>query len=282
MALIPPQFLDAVVAIGVGDDPDKRKWIGSGFLYARAEKALENNKKTYTMYLVSNNHVLKGHKRIYIKFNSSTDLTSKDYVIDLIAKNGKQKWVSHGEADVGAMWINVNELRNEERKFSYFHSDDHSANVQKLNDIGVSEGDGVYVLGFPMGMVDTTRQYVVCRSGCISRIQDVLEGKPNGFLIDATVFPGNSGGPVLIRPEQSSIKGTKAIMQSYLIGIVESYVPYNDVAISQQTLRPRIIFEENSGLTSVITIDRVNETVERERMRIKARISKATRKTSKK
>ena len=88
MALIPPHFLDAVVAIGVGDKPDKRQWIGTGFLYARAEKALENNKKTYTFYLVSNNHVLKGHKRIYIKFNSSTDLTSKDYVMDLIAKNG--------------------------------------------------------------------------------------------------------------------------------------------------------------------------------------------------
>ena len=32
MALIPPHYLDAVVAIGVGDDPEERKWIGTGFL----------------------------------------------------------------------------------------------------------------------------------------------------------------------------------------------------------------------------------------------------------
>ena len=32
MALIPPHYLDAVVAIGVGDDPEERKWIGTGVL----------------------------------------------------------------------------------------------------------------------------------------------------------------------------------------------------------------------------------------------------------
>jgi len=33
MALIPPRFLDTVVAIGFGDDPEKRRWIGTGLLY---------------------------------------------------------------------------------------------------------------------------------------------------------------------------------------------------------------------------------------------------------
>ena len=35
-----------------------------------------------------------------------------------------------------------------------------------------------------------------------------------------------------------------------------------DIAVSQQTHRPRIVFEENSGLAEVIPIDRVNETIE--------------------
>ena len=33
MALLPPFFLDTVVAIGIGDTPTKRHWIGTGFIY---------------------------------------------------------------------------------------------------------------------------------------------------------------------------------------------------------------------------------------------------------
>jgi S1-C subfamily serine protease len=76
------------------------------------------------------------------------------------------------------------------------------------------------------------------------------------FLIDANIFPGNSGGPVVTRPEISSIEGTKAIDKAALIGIVKSYLTYKDVAVSQQTGKPRVIFEENSGLALVETVDR--------------------------
>jgi hypothetical protein len=74
-------------------------------------------------------------------------------------------------------------------------------------------------------------------------------------LIDALVFPGNSGGPVITRPELTSIEGTKRQNNAYLLGVVRAYVPYQDVAISQQTGRPRIAFEENSGLAEVIPMD---------------------------
>jgi hypothetical protein len=76
------------------------------------------------------------------------------------------------------------------------------------------------------------------------------------------VFPGNSGGPVVTRPEITSIQGTKSFNKAALIGVVSAYLPYRDVAISQQTRRARIIFEENSGLSSVVPIDRVAEVLE--------------------
>jgi hypothetical protein len=118
------------------------------------------------------------------------------------------------------------------------------------------------VLGFPMGNVGVERNYVVVRQGAIARIRDSIAGTVKQFLIDATVFPGNSGGPVVTRPEITSIKGTKPLHEANLIGVVASYLPYQDIAISTQTRRPRIIFEENSGLTSVVPIDRVVEAVD--------------------
>ena len=59
------------------------------------------------------------------------------------------------------------------------------------------------------------------------------------------------GGPVVLRPAAISIQDTKATGRAYLIGIIKSYVPYRDVAVSQRTGNPRVIFEENSGLAAV-------------------------------
>ncbi|MEN6615143.1 MAG: hypothetical protein ABFD12_01160 [Syntrophorhabdus sp.] len=37
-----------------------------------------------------------------------------------------------------------------------------------------------------------------------------------------------------------------------LVGIVSSFIPYREVAVSEQTRRPRIVFEENSGLANLV------------------------------
>ena len=144
------------------------------------------------------------------------------------------------------------------------------ADRDKANELGFSEGDGIYILGFPMNLVGEGRNYVIAREGSIARIRDALAGTMNEFLVDALVFPGNSGGPVILRPELTSIKGTASQKRSYLIGMVKSYIPYQDVAISRQTKRVRIIFEENSGLASVIPMDFVKELIKKDMERRRA------------
>jgi len=102
---------------------------------------------------------------------------------------------------------------------------------------------------------------VLVRAGCIARIRDAVAAMGKEFLIDSAIFPGNSGGPVVTRPEIVSIEGTKPVNRSYLVGIVRAYLPYTDVAISVQTQKPRVTFEENSGLASVIPMDFVDAVV---------------------
>ena len=43
--------------------------------------------------------------------------------------------------------------------------------------------------------------------------------------------------------------------------MVSGYIPYQDVAVSQQTGRRRIIFEENSGLGKVVPYDAIQRLV---------------------
>jgi hypothetical protein len=91
--------------------------------------------------------------------------------------------------------------------------------------------------------------------------------KSDSFLIDSFVFPGNSGGPVILRPEFVSISGTPSQSKSYLIGMVAGYQPYVDVAVSQQTQHQRIIFEENSGLATVLPTDYISDAIAADKQR---------------
>ena len=43
--------------------------------------------------------------------------------------------------------------------------------------------------------------------------------------------------------------------------MVSAYIPYREIAVSTQTDRPRMIFEENSGLGVVVPYDLILETV---------------------
>jgi hypothetical protein len=43
------------------------------------------------------------------------------------------------------------------------------------------------------------------------------------------------------------------------IGIISGYIPYDEVAVSTQTNKPRVIFEENTGLAVVWSINYVLE-----------------------
>ncbi|GAG99454.1 unnamed protein product, partial [marine sediment metagenome] len=46
------------------------------------------------------------------------------------------------------------------------------------------------------------------------------------------------------------------------IGIIGEYIPYREIAISTQTGRPRVIFEENTGLSRVWSVPFIREILE--------------------
>ena len=70
MSVIPNHFVDAVVAIGVGQQFNghiEKMWIGTGFLVSIQEP---DNIQTSTIYLITNKHVLNGRNTVYVRFNS--------------------------------------------------------------------------------------------------------------------------------------------------------------------------------------------------------------------
>ena len=75
-----------------------------------------------------------------------------------------------------------------------------------------------------------------------AQIRSFVEVGKEEILIDSMTFPGNSGCPVVISSEGEGGAEGK------LIGVHHSTLPYREEAVSRQTGRVRIVFEDNMGL----------------------------------
>jgi S1-C subfamily serine protease len=263
-------WLDAVVALGVEPlrENGEPKFVATGFICGHPIMENENGVKVQTSFLVTNRHVFEDMNRVYVRFNPKEDEKDKGVILDLIEQNDSPVWVGHpnDDIDVAVILFPSKYLRPHTNAYCY-DGLLHVANRKKMKEIGVTEGDFVYVLGYPDiglkgGIVGDPPNAVIVRSGCISRVRDVIEGYASSFLVDAFVFPGNSGGPVVLRPDVVTIPDYPTSPNPYLVGMVRAYIPYLDVAVSEQTRRNRIVFEENSGLVEVIPMDYVLETID--------------------
>ena len=264
MALIPPSFLNTVVALGQQSPDGTIKSNATGFLYGHPTRTTdEMGQKLYHVFLVTNRHVFQRAAEvsdtIHARFNKLFETGTNVYPIKL----EDASWTVHPDpdADVAVLRINPERIKADGIEYFFFQADDHGFTIEQARTGQVSEGDGIFVLGFPLGEAGEERNYAIVRQGIVARIQDWLKGNARTFLIDASIFPGNSGGPVLLKPELISIDGTKSNTRCVLIGMVSSYLPYTEVAVSRQTGRPRMIFEENSALGKVVPPDVIQEAV---------------------
>lgn len=270
-AQIPPLFVDSVVALGRSEVrvPGKPpEWVAeaSGFLYGDPmDKETDPAKHQYSVYLVTNRHVIANRASITMRINAQkADDPVQDLPLPLKNPDGTDAWFSHPNPaiDISVILLNGLYLRDHGLSTSFFQADQHVADKAKLTEIEMSVGEGVFVLGFPMGLSGTAqRNYVIARRGSVARISDLLHSTATSFLIDAFVFPGNSGGPVVSALTMSALQGTKSQNRVYLIGVVRAYLPYTDVALSQQTGQIRMISQENAGLAEVLPVDYINETI---------------------
>ena len=208
--------------------------------------------------LVTNRHVLQGKASIVARLNTPAGSNSLTYDIPL-----ENQVTFHDDHDVAAIRVRMSELRERGAATGWFDEGMSVSHAAAQNKVPVSEGDGVFILGFPLGLAGEERNYAIVRQGIIARSRDWLNGVSDTILIDAFVFPGNSGGPVITRPEVSAVTGTQANQLALLLGMVRAYEPYEDVAVSTQTGRPRVVFQENSGLATVVPVDAIRETVEK-------------------
>jgi hypothetical protein len=273
-------FVGPGVQNGIAVD---RMWhtIGTGFFWGTVNTANDDlAKRLYDTYLVTAAHVvtdcdnaIKANPKlgpVKVRVNPVAGAVSAvEFDLFNELSDSLATWIRNPDSkDVSVISVNLAPLRDKQFESAFFTDDFLVADKKKMSDIGASDGDGVFVLGFPMDMAGAQRNYVIVREGVIARLEEMLDGAADYFLIDSFIFPGNSGGPVILRPEGvlDAMQGTKANNQSLLIGIVVESIDYVDTAVSQQTGHPRVSFEENAGLGKVLPVDYIRDAVSAARL----------------
>lgn len=265
MSMIPKYYRNAVLCIGEKLPDGKSRWFASAFVVG--EKIVETPDRV-NIYLITNKHVVDGRDKVLLRFNSKDGTGVKDMPCTL--RQGNVELFSRHptrEIDIIACKLhggNVQSVAN----LSWFDIDDNTLTLDQMKLSGVDEGCFVYAIGFPMGIVSDQIKTPIVRLGCISRIEDAFGGiGDSSYYVDAQTFPGNSGGPIVSRPEMASVVGTNHNTAANLIGILNSYETYVDTLISRQTGKIVMIHQENSGLTKVFPVDRIKEVVAIEKTR---------------
>lgn len=264
MSLIPGAFLDSVAAVGTPNDQGSVSYVATAFLFGHPASEQTQEGGSYWTFIVTNRHVVELSPELWIRFRGpSSDQVgpspSAQSVLFPVRVGPAPpfQWILHPEPeiDLAVLPLDAIQAPAELLPSRFLTLDKHATTKEELRSSECNEGNDIFTLGFPLKMAGESQNDVIVHRGIIARIQDWYDGRTEDFLIDSSVYPGNSGGPVVLKPVLWSAYHRPRFTSARLIGLVASYIPYQDVAVSQQTGRARLLSEENSGLARVVPID---------------------------
>jgi hypothetical protein len=169
-----------------------------------------------------------------------------------IKSNFKVEWIVHANPDVDIAIIPWPlDLTNDDVRVVPEELFTKSERIFELYDI--------FFLSYQPGIETAAKIAPVFKTGTVSLIND-----DRSFYINASAFPGNSGSPVFLKPspmrfDEDNVPAAGNNLDGTFIGIVGNYITYQEVAVSVQTKRPRIVFEENTGLSKVWPVEFIQE-----------------------
>lgn len=257
MALIVSDYLKSVTAIG-NMAGNGISWNATGFFVHKRIDG-EGNPR---IFLITNKHVFKGKIEIYVQLLHKDDISKQTQVrLPLTGNNGSFLYKVHPDPEIDIAVLPMYNFRfSRDYSTSTIDIDTHAMDSDNLRSNGGTEGTLIYMVGYPMGLVNDEYIYPICRLGCIGRNTKTQIDSTKSFLADIQNFPGNSGSPVFTKPEIGQLENAKTISQSVLIGIVHSYSPYTEYLRNPNGDVMGIHFE-NSGLANVHPVEYIRDVI---------------------
>lgn len=206
---------------------DGTRTVGTGFLITST--APDGAPQTV---LVTANHVLQkmpgANARIgYRIANADGSWSYSPQTLRIRNDAGQQLWTRHPSRDVAAISITApEEFAKAAIPEQYLAADDTFSNYK------VTTGDEMMALGYPRGLSANQAGFPILRSGRIASYPVAPPKIFPTFLLDFSVFPGNSGGPVFMmgpaKVQPASDDGQPAQDIRFIAGLLTQQVELNN------------------------------------------------------
>lgn len=218
---------------------------------------IPNDVKGSKLMLISNKHVLLGsddiskcNRKLMIHLNKKKDNGMPDlgnihwFNID----NFEYRCYPHPNPDVDLACFDVTDILSENVYFKYLDK----GHLNPIDYNAVAPGSEVIFVGYPEDRYDTVNNLPLIRTGSVASIPDVDFNGRGEVVIDAQVFPGQSGSPVFVRSGRLSA----------LLGVVCQTMVKNSQLRALPTNMHRVGVEQILGLGIVIKQRHVIELVD--------------------
>lgn len=242
-----------------------QEWTGTGFIM-RYETGIG-----YVDIMVTNKHVLEGADELGLRFvragqNGEVLLQSADVTL----KNfGVGAWLGHHDehVDVAVMFLGPALEQLAAQDETPFYSTFAPALLltgPEAEDLDALEN--VTFVGYPNGLYDTESFLPIARRGqTATPIQLNYKGWP-AFLIDASVFGGSSGSPVVLfdRGIYADRSGNATVgSRMILLGVLAAvHVRQSEGVILDRPTKQVAVFDEALNLGIVFKASTINECVD--------------------
>ena len=270
----------SVVSLGLQDSQSKWTSIGTGFLMA--------NDQGSSTVLVTCRHIVEPESKPGVKKRLPEIWAKTDpspIVEELYGMSEESGWVLFRITLIksdSTLWTGHPNDSVDIAVFDFPPNDSKHDQLGRVSDIhyipdsfcgefdSLCLAQDVLFVGFPLGLGDVGNPQPLVRSGIVS----YLDKRKKTFMLDAQVFGGSSGSPVV---STGSSRGDRPTMKTRrLLGIVKGYWPspirlgtlQRDVSeTAKDTIRVPV---ENAGLGIVFSADLILETIQIHNKRFQA------------
>ena len=260
MAVLHELFLNSVVGILEQKSEKVYRRIATGFIYGHL---IDTDR--CEVYLVTNSHVVSSFdpdEKIFVICNEGPGGEANHFYLESSSEEHENLWVRHPDTTVDIAVYRLDPSFIEENpNVECLYSDSRAAGIDKIIELGISEGDAIFALGFPLGLFFGNPNGVMVRHGVIARIREALDRTLNYYLLDLLSFQGSSGSPIISKPDAHAIEGTETQHVSQLIGINRGHIRNEEDVIDPHSGKVGVV-DTNSGLAVVHPCDYITETIQ--------------------